>query len=250
MVSMHVVSGGGAETTLRTALASVAPMDAVVGLRDPLNVGPLWDIDAAGAARWAFWDEIHSPAHHTIDGGGDAAAWAALRSARCPIVIWHGPHPAEYLLSLRVAARLAGDGATLHEVVRPPSTRRLPAFFDAVGLANVDELTALVGARVPILDVPARAARWQALCKSTTSFFRDLTPHGIVELGADAYDDRIAAACTRTWRTSPRVVGEILAELPVGDLVLAWRLRALVTRGVLEGRGHNPFGVAEVRLAS
>jgi hypothetical protein len=249
-VSTHVVVGGSAEATLRKALASVAPIDVVVGFRDPLDVGPVWDIDAGGEARAAFWEEVGLNAQWPVERRAEATAWAALKAARAPIVVWHGPHPTEYLLTLRVAAHLADDGTELHEVVRRRSTQRLPAFFGAVNLATVSELAALIDARVAMLDAPARATRWHSLCESTSAYFRDLTPDGVVELGADAHDDRILSACTEEWTSTARVLGTIMAELPVGDLVLAWRVRTLVARGRLAGRGQGALGVAEVRLAT
>jgi hypothetical protein len=233
---------------LQGVLGSVSPADAVVAFRDPLNVGPLWDIDADGRARAEFWNAVEPSTDWVTASRDEASSWATVRDATS-IVVWHGPHPSEYLLSLRLAALLPEDGPVLHEVVRPHSRRKRPAFFDAVGIASPEELTSLMGARVPMRDRAARAARWQALCRSTSTYFRALAPDGIVELEANAYDDRIVAACSREWKRTVRVVGEILCELPVGDRVLAWRVRTLVEKGVLVGRGQHPFGVAEVRLA-
>ena len=248
MDSTHVVVGTVAASMLRGVLASRSPTDTVVAFRDPLNVGPLWDIDADGRARAEFWNAVEPSTDWVTANGDEASSWATVRAATS-VVVWHGPHPSEYLLSLRLAALLPDDGPVLHEVVRPQSRRKRPAFFDAVGIATPEELAALIGARVPMRDRAARAAQWQALCRSTSTCFRELAPDGIVELDANAHDDRIVAACTREWKSIARVVGEILCELPVGDRVIAWRVRTLVEKEVLVGRGQHPFGVAEVRLA-
>jgi len=44
-----------------------------------------------------------------------------------------------------------------------------------------------------------------------------------------------------------RVIGKTMADTPVGDLLLAWRIRELIAARVLEARGEGPFGAAEVR---
>ncbi len=47
------------------------------------------------------------------------------------------------------------------------------------------------------------------------------------------------------------VIADVLCERPTGDVVLGWRIRELLGRGVLEGRGdENRMGLPEEILAA
>lgn len=252
--SLHVCDAS-AEQTVRAALAQVAPDDEVVAVPDRLHVGPVWDIEEGGEARIAFWEEVLPPGWHEEWNAARAAAeqgWSRLRTDGAPVVVWHSAHPAEHLLALRVAAHLLGSGVETYEVVHPPVRSSLPAFYSAVSLATPEQVLSLVGSRAPVVDAQARAQEWSRTRANVSTCFRDLTPEGITERPEDAYDSQLLGLCSSEWKRSAHVLGTMIADIPTSDDVLAWRLRTLVGRGVLEGRGTLPsdWCPSEVRLAA
>ena len=250
---LHIVGGAGALRALREALHDLARDDEVVAHFAPLDVGPLWDIESDGQARAAFWKEVE-PAAWRPDrakmAAHEALGWATLAATDVPVVVWRGPTPREHLLALRVAALLESKGVPIYDVIRPPTGRADP-YFDAVEWARPEQLVALFSTRTLVRDVSTRAAEWRRLCASRDACFRVLGPDGIVELGEDAYDELIVEQCTNDWTSAVQVIVGLLArDLHVGDMVLLWRLRALVAKGVLEKRGRGRFRhrSIEVRL--
>jgi Protein of unknown function len=66
-------------------------------------------------------------------------------------------------------------------------------------------------------DVSERAQRWERLRSEPGDWIRVLDGEAIVQLPVTAYDTVVVAAWAGgEWRASSRVVGEIIAEHPVG----------------------------------
>ena len=247
------------------ALARCAPKDKLIHFRDPLNVGPLGDVDGTGAQREAFWERAYVGRGRGTAAGRRAfqkerdqeratedAAWERLLASAMPVVAWHGPHAMESLLALRVAALLNGSGRAMYEVVRSgPRRSGLPTFYNAVAISRPDELAPLLRTRTAVTDFDARAQEWARVCAAERVCFRELADDGaVIGLPEDGYDERLISNCSSDWSLIPRVIGRTMGDTPVGDLLLAWRLRELVSAGVLEVRGEGPFGPGEVRLTS
>ena len=60
MTEIHVVYRAGAEA-VRQVVVRTLPEATVIGLHDPLNVGPLWDLDSDGVERAQFWAQFAPP---------------------------------------------------------------------------------------------------------------------------------------------------------------------------------------------
>ena len=60
-------------------------------------------------------------------------------------------------------------------------------------------------------------------------------------------DAHLVARCGAGWTASPRVVVHVMSSHgPIGDGILAWRIRGMLEAGVLEGRGPlNGLGLPE-----
>jgi hypothetical protein len=100
-------------------------------------------------------------------------------------------------------------------------------------------------------DLDARAENWERVCAAKTVCFRELADDGtVIGLQKDGYDERLVSNCSRDWIRIPTVIGMTMADTHVGDIVLAWRMRELVSAGVLEVRGTGHFGAEEVRRSS
>ncbi len=229
-------------------LSCEATRATVLAFGDPLNVGPLWDLDDGARARSAFWNRIGA---HEWDAtfATDQRAWDTVRDPAVEsVTVWHGEHPVEHLLMLRCAAMLEHSSTPLFEIANTKTPPRLPRFLNAISLANGKELASLLPSVRPVSDRAHRAARWRALTQSRDATFRELECGGVVELPADAYDDRIIAAAKPDWKKAALAIGEVLSSTPVPDGVLGLRLRELIASGRLLGRGVGPFGPAEVSL--
>lgn len=170
----------------------------------------------------------------------DSDVWSTIRGARCPVVVWHGPHPEDRLLVLRACWFLRAEPARLHEVRLPPNMNpNLRPFFGAVGIVGLDVLIAAWPTRRPMLDIAGNAERWLELRSRKEACVRRVEDDRIVELPLTAYDEDLVLQCRGDWRSSSLVMGHVIADNPVGTEFLAWRIRELVAAGRLEGRGDR-----------
>jgi hypothetical protein len=115
----------------------------------------------------------------------------------------------------------------------------LPRFYDAIAIAGPDVLVAEWPRRASVQDVVGRANEWERQRAEEGDWLRELQGEEIVRLPMDAYDEALIAACQETWTDSIRAIARVLAEKPTSDLVLAWRIRELLDRGALIGRGPS-----------
>jgi hypothetical protein len=247
MAHLHIVNVA-AERAVATLRRRDVPQAAVVGFGDPLNVGPLWDLDDGAQARLAFWNRIGADEWDETFAR-DEREWGAVRDPAVEsVTVWYGEHPIEYLLMLRSTAMLEHSSTPLFEIANTNTHPRLPRFFNAISLTRSEELPSLIAKARPIPDRGQRAARWRALTRTRDAMFRDLEAGQVVELPANGYDDRLVAATKHNWKKTALVVGEVLSDTPVSDGVLGSRVRELIVSGRLLGRGVGPFGPHEVSL--
>jgi len=247
MAHLHIVNVA-AERAVARLLRREATRATALGFGDPLNVGPLWDLDDGAQARLAFWNRIGADEWDETFAR-DEREWDAVRDPAVEsVTVWYGEHPVEYLLMLRTAAILEHSSTPLFEIANTNTPPHLPRFFNAIALTRSEELASLIANARPIPDRGQRAARWKALTRTRDAIFRDLEAGQVVELPASGYDDRLVAAAKANWRRTALVVGEVLSDTPVSDGILGSRVRELIASGRLLGRGVGPFGPYEVSL--
>jgi hypothetical protein len=230
-VTRGIVAGGVVQRALRAADRD----EALLALRDPYEVGPLDDLDRGGDGRIAFWTAVGLAEPETTL---EADAWAAIGGA-ASLTVWHGPHPGERLMWLRVAAVRHGSGQPLLEVPCEPAIDdgRQPSLVGQ----PLDLARALRTRRRPA-DLSALAAEWDRVSREPNVMFRRTIDGRIAGLPIDGYDADILMHCRRRFTSLPRVIGRIVTTFPVGDGVIGWRIRTLVREGVLEGRGTGTYG--------
>ncbi|MBK6697226.1 MAG: DUF1835 domain-containing protein [Myxococcales bacterium] len=240
---LHIAASTMAGGHVRKALGELGRDDEVVDLRDGLQVGPLADVDHGAKQRDAWWQMLSAgvPAWQTFAAEtslDDSALWARLRADPRPVVVWHGPHPGEHLVMLRTCFHLRAHPRRAFEVHLGGGgpRRALPSFYRSVALSGGEVMGAWQHRR-RIHDVHARARRWQRIV-AHPGCLRDLRQGRIVPLAVDVHDASLRAACV-DWTGSTHVLGLVLADLPVGDLFLIWRVRRLLEAGLLAGRGTN-----------
>lgn len=242
-----------AGTSVREALRRLGREEEVISFRDALSEGPLGDVDAGAASRMAWWSRVRG---RPLEGSeaeefDDALIWSGVREDRRRVVLWHGPHANEHLYALRACWKLRDQPARLYEVrlgVRPPRPHGCvaPAFYSAVSIVGPNPLVIAWETCAPVNDVGGRATRWEELRNRLGEWHRDLGGDEIIHLPMETFDRPLIDACQAAWRDSALVVGHVLAHRATGDGVLAWRVRELLGRGVLEGTGgENSMGLPE-----
>ncbi|MBK6691804.1 MAG: DUF1835 domain-containing protein [Myxococcales bacterium] len=228
---------------VRKALGELGRDDEVVDLRDGLQVGPLADVDRGAKQRDAWWQMLSAgvPAWQTFSEETSLDDFGAMGEARAdprPVVVWHGPDPAEHLVMLRTCFHFA---STPEARVRGSHGRRRSAPCAALVLSLRRALRRRGDGSLatPASDPRCSCARGAGNESSRIpAALRDLRQAASSFSLSMCTMRGLRAACV-DWTGSTRVLGLVLADLPVGDLFLIWRVRRLLEAGLLEGRGTN-----------
>ncbi len=229
--------------------------EAVLAVRwDLLGEGPLQDVDDGAAARVAWWGQLcggplDARRARELD---DSEAWAGIRRAATPVILWHGPDPGERIFALRACWQLRDQPQRVHEVALVASGRQWPcgprpAFYDAVPIAGPAAAMKAWAQRAKVNDVAARAQRWEELRSKAGDWIRTLDGEEIDHRPVMAYDADLLDACDDGhWTRSLLVLAKVIADNPTGTALMGWRIRELLSHGVLEGRGgENSLGLPE-----
>lgn len=244
---VHLTTSRPAREHVEELVKALGREDRVLELPDDLpNEGPLHDIDADGPSRAAWRRRILGAEAEELPAGvfDDAPLWRSLVADDADVVLWHGPHPAERILSLRGCWHLREQAHRVHEVALRtkasswPSGLPRPAFFDSVSLAPRDDLARGLAAcvRVSAEEVARRAARWESVRDVPGDWIHHIDGEDLVKRPVTVYDDAIVEACRSEWTKARHVIARVLARSPTGLWVPRWRVRVLVEAGVLESR--------------
>ena len=229
---------------MREALRLLGRDEEVLSFVDTLSVGPLVDVDQGAALRVAWWrcvDGQPAPPEKAVELDSDA--WRRVRADERDVVLWHGHDPSERLFALRGCWQLRSQPGRVHEVKLATRTSVvLPLFYVAIFTVGSRVLADSWAECERVTDVAARAKRWERLRRRRGDWLRDLRGERITHLPVDAHDGALLDACTDAdWTKSARIVGHVLAKYPICDAVAVWRVRELLARGSLEGRGTNNY---------
>lgn len=252
---VHVTSGESAGGVVRQTLRRLKRRERILAMRDPMNVGPLEDVDDGARQRLDWWTRVLGKRVSRADAErlDEGPRLRELVEDGSKVVIWHGPEPSERLLLLRVCWYFRGAADRLFEVTFPPPvSRKRPTFHAAVGATPVDTAAARWEQRTAVRDVAGHASEWERLRSTAGDHFRIHEGDRVVETPVTALDDVLVGACRAEWSSPWAIIGRVVWDHPVGDLVLAWRLRELVRIGRIAGRGRgkHPGLPAEVRRPS
>lgn len=245
---VHLAPGSLAAERLREVLHLLGRQDEVRHGTDHYAVGPLHDVDSGAHRRAAWWVNVLGEEEGPC---ADDEIWEHARASSSTVVLWHGPHPSEYLFMLRACWLLRACAERVHEVALPPYRGAcLPAFYGALAITQAEQVAAHWSARTQITDLSVRARAWERLRDQPGAWIRVIEQGEIRTLPESTHDEDLLRACA-DWTDSRLVVATVLADTPVGDPFLFWRLRLLLAAGRLEGRGEdrpNDVGVpAELR---
>jgi hypothetical protein len=250
---LHIVFGPSGAGVLKQALKKAGLKDRVVADFDDLSFGPINPADDEIRRAWAkdtlgledyfampFWEEALAAERPVV--------WTSRRVAR------------EYAGFLefmdRVGDRIVDVIDLTDVMIRTADQGRVHA---VMGLLVEDEILAnrLLDQARPLEpeDREASQALWRRL-RAENAPLRVIDENELRSAPLSHFDQSLLSHAAGDWRSWAYLVGGCLAEsvetalYPVGDLVLASRVQALVEAGALEGRGslaNRPF---EVRLPS
>ncbi|WP_179405462.1 DUF1835 domain-containing protein [Burkholderia guangdongensis] len=246
MSTIHVIQGGTAAASLRTALAEAGRDERVVGLLDDLGIGPLRGIDDAPGARAAFWQRALGDIvpDWTAELAGECERLASLTPGSGQIVIWHAPSVADQLLLRRVAYHLRNAPQRLNEVrLAAADLGASPVRADdacATGMFPPERLRDKLPEAAPIsvLRISRLALEWQE-AKHANAELRYWIANTITSGHYADLDARVLEHAPADWTPAARTVGTVIAladrgHLFVSDTVAYWRCRELAAAGRLE----------------
>lgn len=248
---MHILFGDSAAGCLRQALAKVEREDRVTCLSDSFEFGPINPPDAMARARWvdeelgvANWHEVAMQTETAIAaslaGGIRPIAWLSRRDAH-----WYAGF-LEWLSRLDDApcdvidlTDLMVRGRTRNEKPAPPSLAISPSTLDPDQIVEAG----LFDMSTPLASSARNQYRalWRDL-RAENAPLRIVGSEGLVSVPITFFDPVVVSSATSDWRKMARVLGEALVQSwegdlrPVGDLVLAARIRVLAECGHLEWR--------------
>lgn len=255
---LHLTFSPYGGTTLQTALKKAGRDDEVAALHDCLSFGPIDNPDNLGRASWVqkelgaedyervievsknFWDKIISDQRHKV-------LWTSRRSAQ------------EYSGFLECLWRLDRSPCAVVDLTDTKIIGRSGKSGLAICLSMMDEDVILEQSILDLAQPLKKGDRefyhgvWKHL-RSENAPFRVVGINGISSAPITCFDNLIFSCAKDQWQKSARIIGEALAKdmddeyYQTGDLVLFARLRNLVERGVLEGRGDmSEMRASEVR---
>jgi hypothetical protein len=248
--AFHLTASAPAREHVEELLAQLGRKEDVLELPDEMpNEGPLFDIDVDGPSRAAWRKRILGAEADSLDQDAflDAPLWRSIVADDAKVILWHGLHPAERILSVRACWHLRDQAHRVHEVALRtkarswPSGESRPEFYDNVWLASADDLARGLAAcvRVPAEEVARRAAHWESVRDVPGDWIHHIDGENLVKRPMTAYDDAIVEACGSDWTRARLVLPRVLAANPTGLWVPRWRTRVLVEEGVLEARPYE-----------
>lgn len=236
----HVVCGDAAVNGVAAVLAD-QPEHRIQVLHDDLAVGPLNDVDTPPCRqRAAFWQaawliDIPPPTDLSSRLSADAQWLAALPRSGTAVTVWHGDSCSEQLMLARIAHALSGSDVPLWQVAcgnHGEMPRR------TVSLCSLDMLKALYEQRSRI-DAPQREAlalQWRQQVANDAEIRLWLDQRFHPERFA-SLDQALLKHCTSEWQPLGQALAQVMREVrgffPT-DLLLYWRLRLLIQRGLLQ----------------
>lgn len=255
---LHLTFSPYGGTTLQTVLKKAGRSDEVIALRDCLAFGPIDHPDNLERADWvqrefgaedsyrvievsrSFWNNVLSDRRHKV-------LWTSRRCAQdysgfleCLRRLDHTPCSVVDLTDTRVIGRSGKSGLAICLSMLHEDVILEQGILDLAEPLKLDD-------RKFYHDV------WKNLRKENAPF-RVVGINGITSAPITYFDNLIFSCALDEWQKSARVIGKALAKdmddeyYQTGDLVLFARLRKLVERGVLEGRGDmSEMRTSEVR---
>jgi hypothetical protein len=249
--ALHVMFGGSAASSLRQALSDARRKDRIVYFDDDFSFGPINPSDPEARARWvdehlgvSNWHAVTAETATVMAASHSTAtkpvAWISRRDTKFYAGfaewLWRlGNKPCDIIditnLTIDVPKR---NDRLCHRLAVSPSLLG-PGQFIEYGLLDM---------ATPLEEKTREQylLLWRRL-KTENAPLRVLNGLDLVSAPVDFFDPLILSRASTEWQKMLRLLGETLIKSwegdlhQVGDMVLASRIRALVTSGHLEARG-------------
>jgi hypothetical protein len=249
---LHVLFGGSGAFSVRQAIERTGRTDGVICFHDFFEFGPISPPDPMARAKWvdevlgvADWEEVAAQTEiamtEAVAADGRFVAWVSRRDAH-----WYSGF-------LEWLSRIGDKPCDMIDVTelmvitrRRDGERGPPSRVISPSVLAPDQIieTGLMEQSAPLtaVDRDQYRALWTAL-RAENAPLRIVGTGGLVSAPITIFDSLIKSSATNSWGKMARVLGEALVQSfegdfhPVGDLVLAARIRALAEAGDLEWRG-------------
>jgi Protein of unknown function/Domain of unknown function (DUF1835) len=259
---LHIVFGTSAQETLTEALRLGGSCEPVVAFPDDLSIGPI--NGEGGEARVAWMVREFGPSFASLGNLPVEleAFWRALRSTEAVPVIWFTRRSArEYSGFLELAWTL---GERPYQIVDFTGVDFVKRLHEGPGklliYLGLDEMRPLEAAgflsSTQVLSSPQRERYrqiWSRL-RQENAALRVLTDDGLASQPASFFDDALLEATPASWQKIAKTIGDVLGlswddnVFQISPMVLASRIRTLVTPGALECRGDvDDIHTGEIR---
>lgn len=249
---LHVLFGGSGAFSVRQAIERTGRPDGVVCFHDFFEFGPINPPDPMARARWvdkvldvADWEGVAAQTETAMTEcaatDGRFVAWVSRRDAHSysGFLQWLsriGDKPCDTIdvTELMITTRRRDGERGPPSRVISPSDLAPDQIIETGLLEQSAPLTAV--------DRDRYRALWTAL-RAENAPLRIVGTGGLVSAPITIFDSMIKSSATNSWSKMTRVLGEVLVQSwegdfqPVGELVLAARIRALAEAGDLEWRG-------------
>jgi hypothetical protein len=263
--SLHVVFGLSAGGTLRQVIRKLGHRPNLVAFADDLSFGPFGGATYASRADWSRRTFGGTLQDWKWIGKYSSPCWRAASASSLPRVVWVSRRSSreycgflEWVHRVSVEYRIV-DVTDARWCWRSTDGHARWARIGSVGWLDADPklwLRLYRNMRTPTARDLAQLRRLWKKLRAERSPLRAIVRGELVSVAATHFDRFLIAAASDDWIRSSHVVGVALAEsgeddyTQVGDLVLLWRVRALVKAGVFEARGDlTSMRASEVRLA-
>jgi len=260
----HVVFHPSAAVDLRKAVARAGRDDDVIAFFDDFSFGPINPPDPEVRRQW-----VEAELGYSGWGPPDLDTetfWKASLATEVRLIAWTSRRSArDYSNFLEWLWRLDDLPCEIVDLtdvpIRGHAPNRLklpPRLVTSPAAVRADEFIAngLLD-RAERLTKPARDHHrhvWLRL-REEDAALRILNGSKLESAPVAYFDDLLLSFAAKDWHKAARIVGETMSKFwsdslePVGDIVLAARLRALVQVGKLESQGNlQHIRFSEVRL--
>jgi hypothetical protein len=261
---LHVLFGGSGAFSVRQAIERTGRTDEVICFHDCFEFGPINPPDPMARAKWV--DEILGAADWEDVAAQTEIAMTEAIAADARFVAWLSRRDAHWYSGfLEWLSRMSDKPCDMIDVTElmittrrrdgergPPSRVISPSDLSPYQIIEIGLLDQ--SAPLTAVDRDQYRALWTAL-RAENAPLRIAGAGGLVSAPITIFDSLIKSSAMNSWSKMARVLGEALVQSwegdfqPVGELVLAARIRALAGAGDLEWRGDlHEMRNCEIRL--
>jgi hypothetical protein len=257
----HIVTGDFAAVPLKATFGGNEQAEVVV-MKDVLNVGPIKRPDGMSFSelRSQFWNAVLPLDKEPIIVDDLERLLRTLNELSKheghEVWVWVAPLPADmctYFLVLRYAAKYLGRIKVVN-IAGLPFLDKAGKLFFPKSLAELPEKEVSKAQKlartVYAAELETDGTEWERLVGEDGGIRVLEGVRTITSKLANLYDSQLFTLCTDAYQKASKVVHAAMQQfnMPVGDLVLGWRLRLMVQDGNLQMQGDINKGLKDFEV--